>query len=233
MLQDLFTRGIDTTTHQLRPRYEDAPHLYKESKLGMIPREWVNIPKLGDHIYILSGFPFNSRFFNSEGAGLPLIRIRDLLKSKIETFFEGEYTIEYLIKEGDILIGMDGDFHIVKWNNKKSALLNQRIMKVSQKQNSLININYLYFFLFPFLKEIWEKTTATTVKHLSTYDISEANLFFPTVTEQIIIAERLKAIDNQLQTEQTYLHKTQLLKKGLMEDLLSGKKMSEPLIVTD
>jgi type I restriction enzyme S subunit len=40
MLQDLFTRGIDVRTGQLRPRYEDAPALYKESALGMIPREW-------------------------------------------------------------------------------------------------------------------------------------------------------------------------------------------------
>jgi type I restriction enzyme S subunit len=33
MLHDLFTRGIDVKTGKLRPRYEDAPELYKESKL--------------------------------------------------------------------------------------------------------------------------------------------------------------------------------------------------------
>jgi hypothetical protein len=38
------------------------------------------------------------------------------------------------------------------------------------------------------------------------------------------LQKRLKAIDNKLQTEQTYLQKMQSLKKGLMEDLLSGKK---------
>jgi type I restriction enzyme S subunit len=37
MLHDLFTRGIDITTGKLRPRYEDAPELYKESSLGFIP----------------------------------------------------------------------------------------------------------------------------------------------------------------------------------------------------
>ena len=40
LLQDLFTRGIDLNTNKLRPSYKDAPELYKESKLGMIPREW-------------------------------------------------------------------------------------------------------------------------------------------------------------------------------------------------
>ncbi|HRE24415.1 MAG TPA: restriction endonuclease subunit S, partial [Bacteroidia bacterium] len=46
MLQDLFTRGIDPNTNKLRPRYEDAPELYKESKLGWIPREW-EVEKIG------------------------------------------------------------------------------------------------------------------------------------------------------------------------------------------
>ena len=40
MLHDLFTRGIDISTGKLRPKYEEAPELYKESKLGMIPKEW-------------------------------------------------------------------------------------------------------------------------------------------------------------------------------------------------
>ena len=43
MLKDLFTRGIDITSGKLRPRYEVAPELYKESKLGWIPNEWVLI----------------------------------------------------------------------------------------------------------------------------------------------------------------------------------------------
>ncbi|MES1181274.1 MAG: restriction endonuclease subunit S, partial [Flavobacterium sp.] len=111
--------------------------------------------------------------------GLPLIRIRDLIGSNIETYFNGEYSKEYLVDKDDILIGMDGDFHIVRWNNSQKALLNQRIMKVEQKEGALIDINYFYFFLFPFLKRVWDKITATTVKHLSTYDISDAIVEFP------------------------------------------------------
>lgn len=224
MLHDLFTRGVDTATGELRPRYEDVPELYNMSKSGWVPKDWITVEKLGEHIKILPGFPFNSTYFNSEGKGLPLIRIRDLIQSKVDTYFSGEYEKEYLIKENDILIGMDGDFHIVRWQNKTKALLNQRIMKVAQKENSKIDIEYFYFFLFPFLKDVWEKTTATTVKHLSTYDISDATYDFPLLTEQKLIAGKLKTIDNKLQTEQNYLLKIQQLKAGLMSDLLSGKK---------
>jgi type I restriction enzyme S subunit len=40
MLNDLFTRGIDIKTGKLRPKYEDAPELYKASELGWIPHAW-------------------------------------------------------------------------------------------------------------------------------------------------------------------------------------------------
>ena len=38
------------------------------------------------------------------------------------------------------------------------------------------------------------------------------------------IASIIESINNKLQIEQTYLQKIQSLKKGLMEDLLSGRK---------
>ena len=60
--------------------------------------------RIGDHVTILPGFPFNSRLFNTDGIGLPLIRIRDLLQSKIETYYDGEYPTEFAIKEKLYLI---------------------------------------------------------------------------------------------------------------------------------
>ncbi len=177
--------------------------------------------KIGDHIKIVPGFPFNSQQFNIEGEGLPLIRIRDLLKSKIGTYYRGEYPSEYLIHEGDILIGMDGDFHIVKWKNRQKALLNQRIMKVAQKEGASIDITYFYYFLFPFLKEVWDRTTATTVKHLSTYDISEALEKFPTVNEQRKISHILSTADVVIEKTQAAIAKYKAIKQGMLHDLFT------------
>ena len=39
LLHDLLTRGIDVNG-ELRPPHFEAPHLYKESPLGWIPKEW-------------------------------------------------------------------------------------------------------------------------------------------------------------------------------------------------
>ena len=39
LMHDLFTRGVTPDGH-LRPTRTQAPHLYKESPLGWIPKEW-------------------------------------------------------------------------------------------------------------------------------------------------------------------------------------------------
>lgn len=177
--------------------------------------------KIGEHIKIIPGFPFNSDLFNIDGEGLPLIRIRDLLTSKIETYYKGEYPKDYIIEEGDILIGMDGDFHIVKWKNKTKALLNQRIMKVAQKEGAKINIDYFYYFLFPFLSDVWEKTTATTVKHLSTYDVSETVTEFPDFQIQTKIASILSTADAVIEKTQAAIAKYKAIKQGMLQDLFT------------
>ena len=177
-----------------------------------------SILNIGEHINITTGYPFDSSHFNTSGEGLPLIRIRDLLESKIETYYDGNFTKEYLIGLDDILIGMDGDFHIVKWKNNVKGLLNQRIMKVSQKEAAKININYFYFFLTPFLKDIWERTGATTVKHLSTFDISRATAEFPSINEQYKIADILSVTDSVIEKTQTAIDKYKAIKKGMLND---------------
>lgn len=152
---------------------------------------------------------------------MPLIRIRDLLTSKIETFYKGEYLNEFVIEEGDILIGMDGDFHVVKWKNKRKALLNQRIMKVAQKEGAKISIDYFFYFLFPFLKDVWEKTAATTVKHLSTYDVSDAEVDFPEFELQSQIAKILSTCDSVIEKTQAAIAKYKAIKQGMLHDLFT------------
>lgn len=220
MMHDLFTRGIDVNTGKLRASYQDAPELYKESDLGMIPKDWEEIT-FGNEINFLSGCPFSSAFFNEEKKGMPLIRIRDLLDSNQETYYNGLYSDSYLINEKDVLIGMDGDFHIVKWNNSPS-LLNQRILKISEKKEGKLYLDYFYYYLFPFLLDVHNKTAATTVKHLSTKDISAAIRYLPLKSEQILSAKKLLSIDDKIQSEQSALAKYQQIKAGLMQDLLTG-----------
>ncbi len=175
---------------------------------------------IGNEVNLLSGCPFDSKKFNIEKKGKPLIRIRDILDSSIDTYFSGSYLETFIIKNGDILVGMDGDFHVAKWKNI-DALLNQRILKVYQKRGAKIDVNYFYYFLQPFLKKVHDITAATTVKHLSTYDITKAYQKFPKIEQQQKIAKILNTIDTVIEKTEKAITKYQNIKKGMMHDLFT------------
>ena len=128
-----------------------------------VPEGWKEII-LGDNLEILSGFPFKSSNFTSDFGSIGLIRIRDLIDQKIETFYEGDYEQTFLVSKGDILIGMDGDFNIVKWK-VTPALLNQRICKINVAENKPFDMDFLYHVIAVELQLIQNRTGATTVKH--------------------------------------------------------------------
>ena len=183
-----------------------------------VPEGWA-ISNLDDAIDILSGFPFKSSEFTNDPSNFGLIRIRNLLGQELETFYSGEYSDDFVVQVGDILIGMDGDFHIVKWKSK-NALLNQRICKLVPKQGGF-DINFVHYFLIPELQKIHNQTTATTVKHLSVKDIREVEQAFPPLPEQKKIASILTSVDEVIETTQKQIDKLQDLKKATMNELLT------------
>lgn len=175
----------------------------------------MKVEKLGSYIEILSGFAFKSGLFNEEGIGLPLIRVRDVNSGFSGMYYSGDYSKEYVIYNGDILIGMDGDFNAKVWKDG-TALLNQRVCKLVVDEEKL-NKNYMLHYLNIELKNIQRKTTFTTVKHLSAKSIEAIRIPLPSPSDQFRIAnvlnqakmlianrkESIKALDELL--ESTFL----------------------------
>ena len=155
------------------------------SWIGEIPEHW-GMEKLEHYIEIITGHPFNSDFFSSEG--LPLIRIRDLNEENTSVFWNRDYPNYAIINTNDLLVGMDGDFDVVSWKGG-TALLNQRILKINSKKH-LLN-NYLKFFLQIPIKFINDLTMSTTVKHLSSNDVGKIQFMLPSFSEQEKIAKYL------------------------------------------
>lgn len=191
---------------------------FKKTEIGDIPVDW-NIVELKNFIVITPGFPFSSKYFNQDQIGLPLVRIRDLVQSSLETYYLGKYDKNYVVSDGDVLIGMDGEFYVVIWHGPE-ALLNQRICKVESNAEDLAQ-KYLFYQLIPAIKKIENSTPATTVKHLSTKDINKIKIVLPPHSEQIKIAEILSAVDVAIEKIDVVVEKTKQLKKGLMRQLLT------------
>ncbi len=150
--------------------------------------------KLGNIVEILSGFAFKSSLFNDKGNGLPLIRVRDVNSGFAGMYFSGEYDDLFLVKKGDLLIGLDGDFKCVEWDFGE-ALLNQRVCKVIPKPDK-VDRNYIFHFLPAALNEIHRNTNYTTVKHLSVKTINEISIPFPSLETQLHIANILSKAES-------------------------------------
>lgn len=153
----------------------------------------MRIVRLGDHVKFLSGFAFKSKFFNCEGLGLPIVRIRDVIPGYSETYYSGDYEEHYLVYQGDYLIGMDGNFNLSCWRSDM-ALLNQRVCKIHSLSKSL-DRGYLVRFLPIALKEIEDATPFVTVKHLSVNSLNQIQIPLPPLAEQKRIATILDAAD--------------------------------------
>jgi type I restriction enzyme, S subunit len=57
LMHDLFTRGVTPDGH-VRPTRFEAPHLYKETPFGWIPKEWETNP-LGGLAFYYNGNSFH------------------------------------------------------------------------------------------------------------------------------------------------------------------------------
>ncbi len=219
--QSVITHAV---TKGLNPNVEMKPSGVEW--IGDVPKHWKILR--GKYVLnILSGFPFDSQKFEFEDNGvyMPLIRIRDINCSSTEVYYSGSYPIESVVKTGEVLIGMDGDFNISKWKGT-NALLNQRVCKL--REDSSMNTHYAFYMLSSPLKAINSVTYATTVKHLSVYDIYNVFIPVPPIPEQAAIASYLDHkcanIDTSISNAQHQIDLLQEYKQSLITEVVTGKR---------
>ncbi len=164
------------------------PLLVKHDSWGRIP--------IGEIAKIDNGFAFKSEAFNTQGEGMPLIRIRDVTRGETDTYYDGDYDEDFIVNHGDLLVGMDGDFNTARWTGRP-ALLNQRVCRIRLVSN-LYDEGFLTHSLQPYLDEINKETSSVTVKHLSSKTVSEIPLPFPPLHEQRRIVARIEELFSRL-----------------------------------
>ena len=161
------------------PGHEHAR--FVDSALGRIPEGWEvkDLLSLSDVTY---GFAFQSKFFNSDRNGIPVVRIRDVLAGTSDTFSQEEVGEKFLVENGDILVGMDGDFHIGFWVGGKAYLV-QRVARFRSKGK--IGRYHLFLALQAPIQHFNATITGTTVAHLGDKHIKTIEIKWP--QEQLII----------------------------------------------
>ena len=207
--------SIDATKKAYQKLIKQTDELVKSQFMEMIYGATKHI-KLTDCADVLYGYPFNSKLFNSVGEGIPLIRIRD-----INSGFSNTYTTEvvdekYIVMSDDCVIGMDGNFEIIKWKNGKSYL-NQRVCKITPRT---VGKEYLMYLLKGVLKTIEENAQSTTVKHLSAKDIESIRVPIINEASQTLFEKlSLQTDKSKFELEQALAELTATYKRIISENL--------------
>lgn len=170
--------------------------IVKENRSGLLgtANHWERV-RLSEVADILNGYPFSSSLFAPD-RGVPLLRIRDVGRTETQATYRGEFEDEYLVKPGELVIGMDGDFRCAIWRGPP-AVLNQRVCKVTPRGEDY-SLRFLAYVLQPYLDAIHAHTSSITVKHLSSRTVAEIPLPLPPPSEQARIVEALDATFTRL-----------------------------------
>ena len=164
---------IENNLKRIKLLEEKASLMYKLMQKELSDVEKIN---LYDFANIQMGFAFKAEAFNVEGEGIPIIRIRDIPAQMTKSHTTQEVDNQYWVEKGDLLIGMDGEFHMNEWLGQRGYLV-QRVCRLRAK-------NELYqSYLWQALKEpihYYETTiSGATVAHLGKKHLEEIFIASP------------------------------------------------------
>lgn len=231
LLHDLFTRGLDASG-KLRPTYQQAPELYKESELGMIPKEW-EVKRLEECCNEHCSYGINAASVDFDSK-LPLyLRITDITEDgrynrSSKKCVNDTQSDNYILKGNDIVFARTGatvgKTYLYNPNDGK-LIYAGFLIKFSPNKNKL---NSYFLKSYSETSIYWNWVNIFSQRSgqpgINGNEFGSLGLSIPKISEQNAIAKRFQSIDNKLQSEETLLSKYQSIKRGLMGDLLSGKK---------
>jgi type I restriction enzyme S subunit len=232
LLHDLLTRGLDENG-QLRDPIAH-PEQFKDSPFGRIPKEWevLNLESL------LNGRPKNgySPKEVDEWTGIVMLGLSCLTDEGFEPCQLKNAPLDDP-KVNNALLS-DGDFLLSRSNTRERVALAgiyqdigvpciypDLMMQLIINEKTCNRFLELLLQYFPIRNQLTGKaqgTSASMVK-ISSQTVIETVVPLPDSTEQVRIIQGIDRHDSRISTESTYLEKLKQQKKGLMQDLLTGK----------
>lgn len=223
LLHDLLTRGLDENG-ELRDAIAH-PEQFKDSPLGKIPKDW-SVEKLLDHVSLPSGqldpkqHPYCDWILIApDHIESETGRLLDLQTAAEQNAISGKYGFQ----QGDVL------YSKIRPYLRKAVLADREglcsaDMYPLRPQPTLV----ARFLLALILGENFSRfATAVSMRSgfpkINREELGEYQVALPSYNEQERISAILESHDTRILTEEAYLNKLKLQKKGLMDDLLTGR----------
>lgn len=238
LLHDLLTRGIDANG-ELRPPQSEASHLYQQSPLGLIPREWSasGLAKVAprNRSVIRTG-PFGSSLKGEHWreTGRPVVTIGSLgdgVFIKGELLYIDESTAKMLsdfeLAPGDIVFSRVADVgrSVVVTESERGWIMSSNFMRISVDRE-MVRPKYLQMLLAasPIVRSQLRATVNSAGRDVANSSVLLGLQFpWPTIGEQERIIDATASVQTRLDGEEFQLQKLLSTKNGLMDDLLTGR----------
>lgn len=216
LMQDLFTKGI-------------GHKKFQQTKLGMIPEEW-EVLRLEDVSDVERG-KFSHRPRNDErfyGGNIPFIQTGDVVNSNgritkyCQTLNELGLSVSRLFQKGTIVLTIAaniGDTGILEFDSCFPDSL------VGISVNEKVTNHFLEYYLKTRKNYLNAIATQSAQKNINLEKLRPLLVVVPSIEEQAQIAHILYGVDEKISKNLKIKHNLKLLKLGLMQDLLTGRKL--------
>ncbi|MCK4395474.1 restriction endonuclease subunit S [candidate division WOR-3 bacterium] len=222
LMQELLTRGI-------------GHKKFKRTKIGEIPEDWgvLALDDISEEIYRYPTY-YNINYVKQ---GIPEVRGR-LIKSNgtLETdlskyrSISPETAAEFprtCLREGDFVMSVRGTMGKVAIIPKflDGANMTANLIRISPDRNKIFPLFFHQILIGDKFQKILNITSSsTTIKTIKAPELKRLKFAIPPLTEQKKIAGILSTVDEDIEREVDNKKELEIIKKGLMQVLLTGKK---------
>lgn len=223
LMQTLLTKGIGHTK-------------FKKTEIGEIPEGW-SIKTINDVVNLIkSGL---SRSLKDEDIGIPCIRSNNMNnykfdKSDLKYWFlednKGANINEYILRDGDILVNFINSLaQIGKTclyeDIGRPVIYTTNIFRMNLNEQIILNKYFYYISQTERYNNEIKLITKPAVNQASftVADFKSIKISIPPINEQMGIVSILSEVDKKIEEHENKKQKLEEIKKGLMQQLLTGK----------
>jgi type I restriction enzyme S subunit len=198
---------------------QHIPAGYKPSPLGPIPEDW-EVKRLGEVCTFHNGRAYNQKELLSRGK-YRVLRVGNFFTNNSWYYSDLELEEDKYANDGDLLYAWSASFGPRFWNGEK-IIYHYHIWKI----DSFINISnsYLFSFLFFDASKLTNTLQGGTMVHVTKENMEKRYIPLPPISEQQRIVSVLSLWDTAIEKQTALIENFTLRKRGLMQQLLTGKK---------
>ncbi len=205
LMQQLLTKGIAHTE-------------FKQTEIGEIPVDW-KVKQMKELCNLLNGRAYKKDELLDYGK-TPVLRVGNFFTNQNWYYSDLELEENKYCDNGDLLYAWSASFGPRIWDGGK-AIYHYHIWKLDLFDN--INRDFMYYLLLNDVNKIKKSTTGSTMIHISKENMEPRLFAIPSLYEQEKIANILVNQDLMIKHESLKLDRLNNLKKGLMQQLLTGQ----------